>query len=173
MNPDVLGGTVSPAARDLEQMLTAVRHAAAEILLDMPVVPRVLRVRAGDACVELEWPDQAAAGPATTDDGPALAVPAGAGPAVPAAPPVREPDGGYLVAMTVGVFYRAPQPGAPPFVEQGDQVAAGQQVAIIEAMKLMLPVEADRSGRITTFLVADGEAVEYGQPLFAIDVLDG
>jgi len=69
----------------------------------------------------------------------------------------------------VGVFYRAPQPGAAPFVTEGDYITLGQQVAIIEAMKLMIPVEADRTGRITSVLVPDGESVEYGQPLFAVD----
>jgi acetyl-CoA carboxylase biotin carboxyl carrier protein len=68
------------------------------------------------------------------------------------------------------VFYRAPQPGAPAFVSEGDLVAPGQQVAIIEAMKLMIPVEADRVGRISAVLVSDGQPVEYGQPLFALEL---
>ncbi|WP_460402934.1 acetyl-CoA carboxylase biotin carboxyl carrier protein, partial [Actinophytocola sediminis] len=78
------------------------------------------------------------------------------------------PAGPPLNAATVGTFYRSPAPGAPPFVTEGDEVSPGQQVAIIEAMKLMLPVEAERGGRIAEVLVADGEGVEYGQPLFRL-----
>ncbi|MGH3826278.1 MAG: acetyl-CoA carboxylase biotin carboxyl carrier protein, partial [Pseudonocardiaceae bacterium] len=68
----------------------------------------------------------------------------------------------------VGTFYRAAQPGGKAFVEVGDHVEPGTQVAVVEAMKLMNPVEADRAGRVTEFLSLDGAAVEYGQPLIAI-----
>lgn len=74
----------------------------------------------------------------------------------------------YICAPLVGTFYRAAQPGGKPFVEVGDYVEPGAQVAIVEAMKLMNPVEADRSGRVMEFVVPDGAAVEYGQPLIAI-----
>jgi acetyl-CoA carboxylase biotin carboxyl carrier protein len=68
----------------------------------------------------------------------------------------------------VGTFYEAPGPGALPFVKTGDQVAAGQVLCIIEAMKLMNEIEADASGEIVKVLVNNGQPVEYGQPLFAI-----
>jgi acetyl-CoA carboxylase biotin carboxyl carrier protein len=68
----------------------------------------------------------------------------------------------------VGTFYEAPGPGALPFVKAGDQVAAGQVLCIIEAMKLMNEIEADASGEIVKVLVNNGQPVEYGQPLFAI-----
>jgi acetyl-CoA carboxylase biotin carboxyl carrier protein len=70
------------------------------------------------------------------------------------------------------VFYRAPSPGAPAFVNEGDEIGSGQQIAIIEAMKLMLPVEADKAGRVAEVLVEDGEAVEYGTPLFRLAAAD-
>jgi acetyl-CoA carboxylase biotin carboxyl carrier protein len=73
-----------------------------------------------------------------------------------------------LCAETVGTFYRAPEPGAAPFVTEGDQVGPGQQVGIIEAMKLMIPVEAQRGGRVVELLVADRAPVEYGQPLMLL-----
>jgi acetyl-CoA carboxylase biotin carboxyl carrier protein len=73
-----------------------------------------------------------------------------------------------LCAGTVGTFYRAPEPGAAPFVAEGDTVRPGQQVAIIEAMKLMIPVEAERAGEVVEFLVADRAPVEYGQPLMLL-----
>jgi acetyl-CoA carboxylase biotin carboxyl carrier protein len=68
----------------------------------------------------------------------------------------------------VGTFYEAPGPGALPFVKPGDQVAAGQVLCIIEAMKLMNEIESDKSGEIVKVLVSNGQPVEYGQPLFAI-----
>lgn len=76
--------------------------------------------------------------------------------------------GHTLTAPTVGVFYRAPEPGAAPFVDTGDLVGPGQQIGIIEAMKLMIPVEADRGGRIAEVLCADATAVEFGAPLFTL-----
>jgi acetyl-CoA carboxylase biotin carboxyl carrier protein len=66
------------------------------------------------------------------------------------------------------VFYRSPEPGAPPFVAEGDLVRPGQQVGIVEAMKLMIPVESDRAGRVLEVLLADGSAVEHGQPLLLL-----
>jgi acetyl-CoA carboxylase biotin carboxyl carrier protein len=75
-------------------------------------------------------------------------------------------------APLVGTFYRSPEPGAQPFVNVGDLVEPGQQVGIVEAMKLMNPVEADRSGRVVQVLVGDTEAVEYDQPLIVLAPLD-
>jgi acetyl-CoA carboxylase biotin carboxyl carrier protein len=69
----------------------------------------------------------------------------------------------------VGTFYRAPEPGSAPFVEVGDVVAWGQQLAIIEAMKLMNAIEADCDGRVVEIPVADGSPVEFDQPLVLID----
>lgn len=79
---------------------------------------------------------------------------------------------GYLTAQTVGVFHHAPEPGAAPFVTVGDVVVPGRQVGIIEAMKLMIPVEADRGGLIVEVLTASGEPVEYGERLFALSVIE-
>ncbi len=69
----------------------------------------------------------------------------------------------------VGTFYRAPSPGAPPFVEVGDIVSPGQVLCIIEALKVMNEIESDVRGRIEKILVENGETVEYGQPLFLIN----
>ena len=92
----------------------------------------------------------------------APAVPA----AAPAAPP--EPKGHALKSPMVGTFYRAPSPGAPPFVEVGQSVSKGQTLCIIEAMKLLNEIESDKAGVIKEILVENGQAVEYGQPLFII-----
>jgi acetyl-CoA carboxylase biotin carboxyl carrier protein len=69
----------------------------------------------------------------------------------------------------VGTFYRASSPGAKPFVEVGDTVKAGQTVCIIEAMKLLNEIEADRDGVVKAILVENGQPVEYGEPLLAIE----
>jgi len=68
----------------------------------------------------------------------------------------------------VGTFYESPAPGAAPFVTVGDTVRAGQVLCIIEAMKLMNEIESDVGGEVVKRLVANGQPVEYGQPLFAI-----
>jgi acetyl-CoA carboxylase biotin carboxyl carrier protein len=79
------------------------------------------------------------------------------------------PPGTVLVrAPMVGTFYRAPAPGAPPFVEPGSRVAAETTVCIIEVMKLMNSISAECAGVVTQVLVNDGEPVEYGQALIAI-----
>lgn len=80
-----------------------------------------------------------------------------------------EVPGHRVTAPMVGTFYRAPSPGARPFVEVGSPVEVGDTLCIIEAMKMLNPIEADRSGTIREALVENGHPVEYGQPLFIID----
>ncbi|MFW8565121.1 acetyl-CoA carboxylase biotin carboxyl carrier protein [Orrella sp. 11846] len=79
------------------------------------------------------------------------------------------PDENLIKAPMVGTFYRAPSPGAKPFVEVGDSVREGQALCIVEAMKLLNEIEADRAGVIKEILIDNGEPVEFGQPLFVID----
>lgn len=69
----------------------------------------------------------------------------------------------------VGTFYRAPSPSSPPFVEVGQSVKEGDTLCIIEAMKLMNEIEAEKSGVIKAILVENGQPVEYGEPLFVIE----
>jgi acetyl-CoA carboxylase biotin carboxyl carrier protein len=69
----------------------------------------------------------------------------------------------------VGTFYRSPAPDEPPFVSEGDRIACGQTVCIIEAMKLMNEIEAEVSGRVVEVLIENGAPVEFGQPLMRID----
>ncbi len=77
-------------------------------------------------------------------------------------------QGHVVTSPMVGSFYRAPSPGADPFVQVGDTVKEGQTICIIEAMKLLNEVEADKAGVVKEILVDNGQAVEYGQPLFVI-----
>jgi len=103
---------------------------------------------------------------AATPPPPAAAAPA----AAPAAEPEASklPDGHTLTSPIVGTLYRAPNPGAKPFCEMGQQVSAGDTLFIIEAMKIMNQIEADKSGTIKAILVENGQAVEFGQPLVII-----
>lgn len=103
---------------------------------------------------------------------PAAAAPAAAAPAAPAAEavPAAPVETGHVVkSPMVGTFYRASSPGAKAFAEVGDTVKAGQAVCIIEAMKIMNEIEADKDGVISKILVENGQPVEYGQPLLIIE----
>jgi len=106
----------------------------------------------------------AAAAPAPA----AAAAPAPAAAAAPAPEAAPVPQGHVVKAPMVGTFYRAPNPGAAPFVDVGQSVKEGDALCIIEAMKLLNEIEADKSGVIKEILVENGEPVEYGQPLFVI-----
>jgi acetyl-CoA carboxylase biotin carboxyl carrier protein len=138
--------------------LTDICRSIAEVVRVGPSHPRRVRVALGAASVEVEW-DEGQPPP---------------GPGAPAAPPREEEalDGFRECAPLVGTFYAAPSPGAPPFVRVGDHVEVGQQLGIIEAMKLMHPLEATRPGRVVEVLIQDGEPVEYGQPLVLLDPTD-
>jgi acetyl-CoA carboxylase biotin carboxyl carrier protein len=92
----------------------------------------------------------------------ALSAVSEAGPGVPTLP---DPGEHVVTAPMVGTFYASPSPGAPPFVLVGDPVDAGQTVGIVEAMKIMNEIVAERGGIVTKILVENGQAVEYGSPL--------
>ncbi|HXF08122.1 MAG TPA: acetyl-CoA carboxylase biotin carboxyl carrier protein [Candidatus Acidoferrales bacterium] len=109
---------------------------------------------------------------------PTMAVPAPVAPSAPAGSPgtVLEatdvvtalPAGQTVTAPMVGTFYRASAPGAKPFVEMGQTVKKGDTLCIIEAMKMMNPIESEFDGTVAAILINNGEPVEYGQPLFVI-----
>lgn len=123
-----------------------------------------LAVRAGDCSVEIEWDPgaAAAAGPTTVVTATAEAT------------EQEGTAGQYVVtAPLVGTFYRSPEPGAKPFAEEGGIVEAGQDVAIVEAMKMMNRIQTEQGGRVVRILVEDGELVEFGQELMVIEPYDG
>jgi acetyl-CoA carboxylase biotin carboxyl carrier protein len=115
---------------------------------------------------QAQQPVAYAAPVAASSYAPAAPVAGVSGSAAPEAAPVAA---GYTVkAPMVGTFYRAANPGSAAFVEVGQTVKEGEPLCIIEAMKLLNEIEADKSGVITEILVENGEPVEYGQPLFVI-----
>jgi acetyl-CoA carboxylase biotin carboxyl carrier protein len=116
-----------------------------------------------------EEPDAATPAPA-----PAPAVPTPDDLVAPLTPVEPPTDGIVRVeAPMVGTFYRAPSPGAPPFVEEGGSVASGQTLCILEAMKLMNEIKADLDGIVRRIHAANGDAVEFGQLLFEIEPMLG
>jgi acetyl-CoA carboxylase biotin carboxyl carrier protein len=127
----------------------------------------------------VQAPVASAAGPVTAGDPPPPAVAkASSGAAPPTAPPTEEAEGPdvdvsenatRIEAPSVGLFWRAPSPGAPPFVEVGSRVAAGETVAIVEVMKLMNHVASPVDGVVTAILVDNGAAVEYGQTIVVVE----
>jgi acetyl-CoA carboxylase biotin carboxyl carrier protein len=111
-----------------------------------------------------------AAAPVATAMAAPVAVAHAAAPAVLAAAVEPAPIKGHVVkSPMVGTFYRSASPGAKPFAEVGSQIKEGEAICIVEAMKIMNEIEADHSGTVTQILVENGQAVEYGQPLFVLE----
>ncbi|MEV2239687.1 acetyl-CoA carboxylase biotin carboxyl carrier protein [Micromonospora sp. NPDC049891] len=156
-----------PAA---EEALAELRRHAREFIADLADPVRRLRLRLGDAELEVEWERPVGPEPAVPSGPTGAAAPAPRAPAAPSAPaPAAAATRTSVRSPMVGTFYRSPQPGAAPFVAVGDLVRPGQVVGIVEAMKLMNEIAADRPGRVVEVLVADGQQVEYDQPLVALD----
>ncbi|MYN14084.1 acetyl-CoA carboxylase biotin carboxyl carrier protein [Pusillimonas sp. TS35] len=129
-----------------------------------------LEITEGDGKVRIVKFSQVAQPVAYAADPAPVAVQAPASAAAPAAAAAEpaKPAGHVIKSPMVGTFYRAPNPGAAPFVEVGQSVKEGDALCIIEAMKLLNEIEADKGGVIKEILVENGEPVEYGQPLFVI-----
>ncbi len=116
----------------------------------------------------------AAAAPSMAPSASALQMPSSAPPPAAVAPPVAEapppePTGQVIKSPMVGTFYRSASPGSKPFAEVGMAIKEGEPVCIIEAMKIMNEIEADCSGKIARILCENGQAVEFGQPLFIVE----
>jgi len=145
-------------ARGLAEIVA--EHNLSELILDTKEL--TLTVRRGGtsaASPQLPYAPQYA---------PQLAPPPAAAPAAAPAPAVVEDKAHIVTSPFVGTFYRKPNPDSPNYVTMGEKVDKGRVLCIVEAMKLMNEIEADVAGTITAILVEDGQAVEYGQPLFKI-----
>ncbi|MDG1164416.1 MAG: acetyl-CoA carboxylase biotin carboxyl carrier protein [Porticoccaceae bacterium] len=110
----------------------------------------------------------ASAGPAQVAAAPAAPAPVAAAPPSAAATETEELSGHVVRSPMVGSFYSAPAPGSPTFVKVGQAVVPGDVLCIIEAMKMMNQIEADKAGTIGAILLEDGEPVEFDQPMFTI-----
>lgn len=123
--------------------------------------------RGGQAATTVYQPQYAAPQPVA-----APAAPASAAPAAPAEASGDSSDaslsGHIIKSPMVGTFYRSPSPSSPPFVEVGKHVKVGDVICIVEAMKMMNQIEADKAGVIEAILVEDGDPVEFDQPLITI-----
>lgn len=149
---------------EMDSVLADLRRHARQLVAEVAGPVRRVRLRSGDTVLEVEWHESATAEPGPAPQAPAVS------PAPPPAPRPAAPTGRVEVrSPMVGTFYRAPEPGAAPFVTVGDMVRPGQVVGIVEAMKLMNEVTAERSGRVVEVLVGDGRPVEYDQPLVTLD----
>jgi acetyl-CoA carboxylase biotin carboxyl carrier protein len=124
-----------------------------------------LEVEIGELHVRLTRPRVAEPSPAV------VAPPIGQGSQTPAGSPFGAPAAGmrFVNAPLTGVWYASPSPGARPYVREGDEIASGQVVGLIEAMKLFNEIKADAGGRITRILVESGTLVKRQQPLLEID----
>lgn len=143
--------------RKLKKLIDLVQESGISELEVTEGEEKVKIVKNGGAGVAYAAPPPAAVAPALIPPGPAAAA---------AAPP---PTGHVVKSPMVGTFYRSPSPGAKAFVEVGDTVKTGDTICIIEAMKLLNEIEADKDGVIKSILVDNGQPVEYGEPLVIID----
>jgi acetyl-CoA carboxylase biotin carboxyl carrier protein len=161
----------TPATPD-QEFIRSVWEEARDLIkrLEGSTVQR-LSVEAGGTRIEIE---RGAAGAAPAAASAAAPAAIGIAPVAPAAAEDGAPaDGRHpILAPLVGTFYRAAQPGAKPFVEEGDVVDEGQTVAIVEAMKLMNQVKADRGGRVAAIPCKDGDWVEFEQPIMFLEPLE-
>ena len=122
---------------------------------------KVRIVKAGGAAAPAHA--AASAPPPAAAPAPAVAL------AAPAAEAPAEPEGKVIKSPMVGTFYRAASPGAKAFVELDDEIKEGMPVCIIEAMKIMNEIESDCAGKLKRILCENGQAVEFGQPLFIVE----
>ena len=150
---------------DIRKVLDLVReHDLAEFELEQDGLKVRVRKAGHDVPLVAPAPVTVAASPV------AVPAPVPAGPAAPSEEESPAVDLGIVKSPIVGTFYRAPEPGAPNFVEVGDRVRKGQVLCIIEAMKLMNEIECDTDGEVTAVYVENGRPVQFGDRLFAVKV---
>jgi acetyl-CoA carboxylase biotin carboxyl carrier protein len=128
-----------------------------------------IEIKEGEEGVRISRMPVGAAAPQVTQvaAAPLAAPPASLAPAAEVAKP--KPNEHVITAPMVGTFYASPSPGAKAFVEIGDEIKIGQVLCIIEAMKMMNQIEADKAGRIASVMASNGDPVEFGQPLFVVE----
>jgi len=131
-----------------------------------------IEIKEGEEAVRISrMPTGAAAAPLHHHHTAPMAAPVEMPKAAAVEPPAPKPrpNEHVITAPMVGTFYASPSPGAKSFIEIGDEVKVGQVLCIIEAMKMMNQIEADRAGRVTSIMARNGDPVEFGQPLFVVE----
>jgi acetyl-CoA carboxylase biotin carboxyl carrier protein len=156
-----MGHSTDEVLAAVDRLLPALRHSGLD----------ELEVEAGGLAIRLAKPRAATIAAAPAAPAPAAPASAPAAPATDGLTPFGEPAPGmrFVSAPLTGVWYPAPSPGARPYVNEGDEIASGQVVGLIEAMKLFNEIKSDASGRITRVLVENGTLVKRKQPLLEID----
>ncbi len=144
-----------------DELLRSVCARVAQLAESSKLGPRVIRMSVSGISVEVEWPESG--NPVIPSAMPGELEPA----------PADNPNVNHVCAPTVGRFYHCPSPGARPFVTVGDRVEEGQQVGILEAMKLMMPIHAETTGIVEEILAADAASVEFGEALLAVSPSGG
>ncbi len=158
--------TITERADALAEVLR--RHELSEIEVEEAGVRIYVRRGGGEPMFTAMHAPAPVAHPVHTPAGPPASAPA----AAPAASSTDTSDGNvaYVTSPFVGTFYRSPSPDSAPFVDVGTRIKKGQVLCIVEAMKLMNEIESEIEGSIVQLLVENGQAVEYGEPLFKIKV---
>ncbi len=164
-DPIALASTVVGDPMDLRKLKTLIDLVSESNVSELEITEaegKVRIVKSSGAPLVMQQPAMAmVAAPAAAPAASAAAPVAEAAPAAPAGHAVKSP--------MVGTFYRSSAPGAKAYVEVGSVVKEGETICIIEAMKILNEIEADKSGTVTKILCENGQAVEYGQPLFTIE----
>ena len=156
---------------DLRKLKTLIDLVSESNISELEITEAEGKVRIVKAGLAAATPVMTMAAPAPVAPVAAVAAPVAAQ-AMPASAPAEAPvqaEGKAIKSPMVGTFYRSASPGAKPFVEVGTPVKEGQTICIIEAMKILNEIEADKSGTVTQILCENGQAVEYGQPMLVIE----
>jgi acetyl-CoA carboxylase biotin carboxyl carrier protein len=148
---------------DLRKLKTLIDHESESNISELEIAEADGKVRI------VKTPAAAPAAPAPAPPPPVLSAPAFPGERTVPEPSPPAPIGDVVKSPMVGTFYRSANPESEPFVEIGSVVKVGDPVCIIEAMKIMNEIEADVAGTIREILCENGQAVEFGQPLFVIE----
>ncbi len=150
---------------DLRKLKTLIDLVSESNISELEITEAEGKVRIVKSAVPMAAAPAMALAPAAVPVAGAAAAP------TPSAEPLApaEPPGQVIKSPMVGTFYRSANPGAKAFAEVGDEIKSGQPVCIIEAMKIMNEIEADCSGKVVRILCENGQAVEFGQPLFIVE----
>ncbi|WP_433336592.1 acetyl-CoA carboxylase biotin carboxyl carrier protein [Spirillospora sp. CA-294931] len=161
--------TETESSESEHESLRLLREEVSHLVKTVPGPVSSVSARLGDVALEVTWA-HALAEPAPVAAATVQAAVVQAAAEVPVVEAPADPNVKDVAAPLVGTFYVAPEPGAPPFVQEGDRVEAGQTIGIVEAMKLMNPVVTEWAGEVVAVLPGNAEPIEFGQTLVRVRV---